>query len=123
MMKIIFARIYDLYVYFGEKEDAHYTALLLVSFLMFINIYSFISTLELFFFPKVEYSYYPLFIIQLLILVINYFLFIHRDKHKHIIVSQNKRNKYFTSIFTITYFLASIIIWIYLGSQLREFKT
>lgn len=124
-MKIIFTKICDFYAYFGEKKDAHYTALLLVSLLIFINLYSILSAIEIYFLPQIEYSYYLLFLLQLSILVLNFFLFIYRKKYVEIIKSyKEKRNKYkyFDTFLTILYIVVSVVIWIYLGSELRALK-
>ena len=123
MIDIFFVVFRDLYVCFDEKDDAHYTALLLVSLLLFINIYSLISFFELYFYPQIKYEYYWLFIIQLLILILNFFLFIYRKKYIGIIKNyriKRTKFKYFDILFTISYVVTSIVIWVYLGSELRE---
>ena len=122
MMNIFFVKICDFFVYFGEKKDAHYTALLLFSILMFINLYSVISAIELYIYPQLEYRYYLLLVLQITILVINFFVFIYRKKHIEIIKNYREKRsqfKYFDAILTITYIVASATVWIYLGSQLR----
>ena len=123
MIDIFFVVFRDLYVCFDEKDDAHYTALLLVSLLLFINIYSLISFFELYFYPQIKYEYYWLFIIQLLILILNFFLFIYRKKYIGIIKNyriKRTKFKYFDILLTISYVVTSIVIWVYLGSELRE---
>lgn len=122
MMKIIFVKICDFYMHFGEKKDAHYTALLLVSLLVFINLYSILSAIELYLYPKIEYRYYWLFILQILILILNFFLFIFRKRHKEIIKNYREKRgkyKYFDTFLTVSYIVVSVVIWIYLGSELR----
>ena len=122
-MKIIFVNLCKLYIYFGEKKDAHYTALLLVSLLIFINAYSVLSAIELFLFPEIEYRYYLLFILQIIILILNFYIFIFRKKHVDIIENYKEKRrkfKYLDIFLTIGYIVISVIVWIYLGSQLRE---
>lgn len=123
MINIFFVVFHDLYVCFDEKEDAHYTAFLLVSLLLFINIYSLISFFELYFYPQIKYEYYWLFIIQLLILILNFFLFIYGKKYIGIIKNyrfKRTKFKYLDIFLTIIYAVTSIMIWVYLGSELRE---
>lgn len=123
MIDIFFVTFCDLYAYFDEKEDAHYTALLLVSLLLFINIYSLISFFELYFYPQIKYEYYWLFLVQSLILVVNFFVFIYRRKYLSIVTNyriKRAKFKYFDIFLTLIYTIGSIVIWVYLGSELRK---
>lgn len=123
---MFFVQFVKLYRYFGEKKDAHYTALLLVSLLIFINAYTLLSFLEYYFFPNIKYDYYWIFLLQLIILIINFFIFIYGRRYNLMIEKyQQKRKLYqlFDSVITVIYIITSITLWIYIATQLRDLNT
>lgn len=124
LLNILFTRFYTYYHKSGEKLDAQYTAILYIGLLLFINTYSLLSFVELLFFPQIEYSYYWLFSLQVLILISCYFAFIHKGKYKQIVEKhkqKNESNKYLEWFLIITYIILSVFVWVYLGSKLRMF--
>ena len=124
LLNIMFIRFYKMYYNSGERSDAQYTAILLIGLIIFINVYSLFSLFELLFFPRIEYSYYWLFALQVVIIIICYFVFVYKGKYKEIIEKlkhREKSKKHLDWFLILTYIAVSVFIWVYLASELRVF--
>lgn len=120
----MFTRFYLMYYKSGEKSDAQYTSVLLIGLIVFINAYSVFSLFELFIAPKMEYSYWWLAMVQAIILIICYFIFVHKGKYKEIIKQDEGRKVAARKkdwILIAIYIASSLFIWVFLAVKLRAF--
>lgn len=123
MMNIFFSRICDFYVYFGEKDDAHYTALWVLSLLMYLNVYSGLLAIRLFWLSEMKVSFPILLSILVVVIIINYFVFIHRKRYKKInekIKATRFKYRYLDAMLFFLYAITTVVVVVVLSTQLRN---
>lgn len=122
LLNTMFTRFYNMYYKSGEKSDAQYTAVLLIGLLLTINVNSIVLFFQLLYFPKVLYSYFWVFGLFIAILIICYFIFVHKGNYKEIVKNHKGSNKKHLEWILIGVYIAiSIFIWVYLANELRAF--
>jgi hypothetical protein len=116
-MGYLFYGFYKAVQVFGKNKDSEFRAWYLFSIIQLINLYSFAQIFILIFYQRefIIPSYY-LPVAPVLIIVINYFLFLRKDKNKSII--EKYKNEYKVQNITINvvthlYIIGSFALFFY----------
>ena len=118
----VFSRLCRFYSFFGEKDIQHFYSMSIITMFLYFNFSTFVSLIEYNYYPNSYTSISTVFGICLY--VINYFIFIYKDRYKELLSKYGPSNKRIVNMFLNTiiviYMLASIISWIYAGSLVRS---
>ena len=92
----------------GEDGGPKFTTLLVTTLLLWFNVMSIINIYTYFAYEYYKINYYYWLAVGLILLIINYFIFIRRDD-LYIELKINKKHKLLSLIYTISTFAIAII--------------
>lgn len=123
MKKIYYTLFAKLYRFFSlyEKDVPNFYSMALMSLLLYFNVSTIISLLEVYLYPNFhdKISIFA----GIGILIMNYFIFLHRGRYVAIIEEYKPSNKLINKIFSVViiliYIILSIYLWVISGFHVR----
>lgn len=123
VMKTFFAIMYDFYYKNENKTDAHFVSMFYLAMLITFNINTLLVALNIYYYPRYNFSFYWSIVLLLFTVATLYFIFIHKKRHLQILhdyKTTSKRRKLLHKTLFFLYIVITITFSFYAATLLRS---